>query len=202
MIGILISVKPQWVAPTLRGYKTVEIRKGPDLCKAINELIAKQGVAPVLMYCTKGKPYLYKTEDYESGFALNGVKYNGKVVARYNATAEKISYFNVFVGYVTDTSFITDVVYNSYLTFAELHRYLQGKIGTAIHIHNLEIFDKPKEISELHKIDNSCGDICFQCPHLCTDDSVGYSFDSCDLEECEKTRLTRAPQSWCYVEVF
>ena len=54
MKSILISIKPQYVADILNGYKTIEIRKTKPKC----ELPCK-----VYIYCTKGKPYLYRVND-------------------------------------------------------------------------------------------------------------------------------------------
>ncbi len=63
----------------------------------------------------------------------------------------------------------------------------QGKV-CAIHITKLEIFDKPKDISEFMKI--SCKGCPFENTQTCHNDITG-----------KYCRLTRAPQSWCYIEV-
>ena len=55
MKAILISTRPEWVIKIITGIKKDEIRKGSSLYKAINKLIEEQGVAPMLIYCTKGK---------------------------------------------------------------------------------------------------------------------------------------------------
>ena len=78
---------------------------------------------------------------------------------------------------------------NSCLGFNELHTYLQGKKGYAIHITKLEIFDKPKEISEFKRYINDSD--CKKCAYG----------SRCPLYPCDKIPLTRAPESWCYVEV-
>ena len=75
----------------------------------------------------------------------------------------------------------------SCLSFDELHDYLNGysgarKIGKAIHITRLEVFDKPKPLSDFRK--------------------VGYEtlqYQTMRTSEADKWRLTRAPQSWQYV---
>lgn len=71
-----------------------------------------------------------------------------------------------------------DLLKKSCLTEKELDDYLLGGNGYAIHITKLEIFDKPKEIGEFNKI--FCG--------------FGSGLVAV-------SPLTRAPQSWCYIEV-
>ena len=72
---------------------------------------------------------------------------------------------------------------NACLTVEELQDYCNGKDIYFWRISNLKIYDKPKELSEFRKYyecgNNSCG-----------------SCDKCDKDY----RLTRPPQSWCYVE--
>ena len=216
MKAILISIRPQHVANIFNLIKLLEIRKK----------FPKDYVGWVYIYVTKALPLLLKNKDSGKIFInkLKAVekdnldrlphiqKFNGKVVARFwcdkveeiKPLKHKPSVFCPYnwLYYIVNDS-PDNLKKNSCLDFNELHTYLQGKNGYAIHITKVEPFDKSKEISEFHKIDNSNGFICFKCPHLCTDDSAGYSIDSCDLgfENCEKTRLTRAPQSWCWIEV-
>ena len=65
----------------------------------------------------------------------------------------------------------------------QIHEYMHGKeCAYAWHITNLKIFDKPKEISEFIR---DTGRIML----------VGHDL----IPYCEP--LTRAPQSWCYIEV-
>ena len=71
------------------------------------------------------------------------------------------------------------------LTGKEWCDYLGEKTGCAIHISDLEIFDRPKELSEFKK-NNATGN-CWKCP----------LFGS----GCSTCKLTKAPQSFCYVEV-
>lgn len=93
---------------------------------------------------------------------------NGVSVDNWN-NGEKYSYFD----YVNDK-----VLENSCLTDDELSNYCEDLAFYAIHISKLEIFDKPKELSEFSiKVFPNRKD------NLMT------------------RYLTRAPQSWCYVEV-
>ena len=204
MKALLISIRPQWVEKILNLIKKDEIRKGTALYKAINKLITKQGVAPMLIYCSKdNKKHLYPValldksnhvfkRAYREDKIDNRTNYlNGKVVACFNATAEEINTTNElgYVRYDTNTTYGSKLRNWACLTYDELHNYLQGEKGTAIHITNLEIFDKPKEISEFRQW--------FDCEKCwCIDNQ-----DCLMNKQCPKHSLTRAPQSWCYIEI-
>lgn len=119
--------------------------------------------AKALLYCTKAKPYLYRkdddcfellnklknedTSDYKKYYGLN----NGKIVAECDFEVEKIN--------VLDCTFRTfnlvekEILNKSCLTYKELFEYLKNRDnprGYAIHIKNLHIFDKPKELSNYY----------------------------------------------------
>ena len=74
---------------------------------------------------------------------------------------------------------------DSCLTFSELKDYVGNKTGYAWWIENLKIYDKPKELSEFNR------------PEIdLTSDETGSAV--CPMFSYKK--LTKAPQSWCYVE--
>lgn len=146
---------------------------------------------------------------YNKGFSCsNGVHnqiLNCKVVAKFDATSEIIDYSNCFPlsAYETELSWAGDFEYGtetldedelvkkSCLDNYELDDCLQGKNGTAVHIKSktLKIFDKPKEISEFI--------ICLEKKHKCRQKFSDYPCKKC----VSMNLLTRAPHSWCYVEV-
>ena len=159
MRSVLISIKPEWVAKILNGEKTIEIRKK----------FPKDYVGWIYLYITKGKPTLYfnnKKSFVDIGEQLPTI--NGKVVARF--WCDKVDSFD---WYQVDE----ELCALSCLTEKQLEDYVGSGIAYAIHINDLEIFDKPKEISEFKHL------TCRNC----------------------KTQfirpLTRAPESYCYVEV-
>lgn len=210
MKAILISIRPQWVEKILNGIKKDEIRKGTAIGKAINRLIEEQGVAPMLIYCTHGRHLLdLRKEDTKDNYRLttqnksNNVRWsyppllNGKVVARFNATADKFEWDSCARdndGYWLENGNKLDLK-PTCLSYEELFDYIKGGEGTAIHIQDLEIFDKPKEISEFNAYCK--GEMkCLHCKHHWTDDSSGYSID-----KCGRKPLTRAPQSFCFIEI-
>lgn len=194
MIGIMLSTQPLWTAKTINGEKKTEVRSGTRLLTAINKLIATQGKAIIFMYCTT-KESLFKTAEgrfyLKNEFACNeakGFDYSGKVLACYEATAEEIKahFVTKTLSYTTvnkteyDTKTLSkgELQKKSCLSNNEMNKYFKyiydkNVVGTAIHI---------KEVS-LQR---------FSCPMELFEFKYGFG---------DNRRLTRAPQSWCYVEV-
>ena len=171
MKAVLISIKPRYVKDILKGIKTLEIRKSIPKCDLPID---------VYIYCTKNqgkKNYLsiVKTD------LSNGDKYewklNGKVVAKF--TLKKVEDF-----YNLDNIGLAMAC----LSKEEINTYLKGKIGYAWHIADLEIFNKPKELSEFFK--PTCNGCPFENTQTCHNDIDG-----------KLCRITKAPQSWCYVSI-
>ena len=198
MKAILISVRPQWAELILNRIKKDEIRKGTAIGKAINKLIKEQCVAPMLMYCTKDKnyPLVIGSDGLGTEVYCNGKHYppfivsdilNGKVLARFNATAEEIKW-----ELPNKLIFPKDMLENACLSGEELYKYLGEKGGYDIHINGLEIFDKPKEISEFFKVGyGECAK-----PQGSLREQIIENYNN-----ALKYQLTRAPQSWCYIEI-
>lgn len=147
MKAIMLSTQPKWVAKIMNGEKTIEIRKR----------FPKDFVGWVYIYVTNGKDILcryydghwFTTRDRNN----NWKRYlNGKVVARFwGDKVEEIKYHNRqelirFYSKGNEHQYLW--LKETCLTFDELDNYLKGKNGYAIHISQLEIFDKPKELSE------------------------------------------------------
>ena len=157
----------------------------------------------LLLYCTKATPYLVKDEDclnnpyytHSSEQGSCGETFNGKIVAEcdcekveeiaYTRTISNIrngyQYGNVNNFYTNSLSLKDEFQIKTCLSENELisyfkpknHRY--EKCGYALHLSNLNIFDKPKELSEYFK-----------------DDFLQYVSD-------KDTRIHKAPQNMCYV---
>ena len=197
MKAILMSVRPQWVAKILNGEKTIEIRKK----------FPKDYVGWVYIYCTKAKPYLHELTEpktHKKSYWLDKEKWymarNSKVVARF--WCDKVEeYVNgskwswkvgaPMWGACNDYEYILK---DTCLTEDELYDYCVDLSFKAIHITKLEIFDKPKEISEFYR--------------LGAWKVYEEQFDSSYMKRTEQEimkslsqTLTRAPQSWCYIEI-
>lgn len=194
--AIMISVKPKWVAKILNGEKTIEIRKTMPKCDLPID---------VYIYCTKDKKdYLCKPNEWGMPFpktyALGGKcckNYNGKVVAKF--ALNKVERFEWDScgrdnnGYWLDNGERFDLKHTC-LTYEELFAYVKSDVGYAWHISNLEIFDKPKELSEFkHWVFYKK---CEKCPYGKNDYDYGLCSQCCEIKP-----LTKAPQSWQFIEV-
>ena len=189
MKSILISVKPKWVAKILNGEKTIEIRKTMPKCDLPID---------VYIYCTKDKKY--------SNLINRGGFLTGMVVAKFtlNKVEEIIPFYDrdgeYDSGYFTETLGVEEFKKVSCIDTDDLADYLDEdyKTGYAIHISDLEIFDKPKELSEFKR------SVWLRNEYI----SPNPICDMCKSPNCKKCErhyclvpLTKAPQSWCYIEV-
>ena len=124
----------------------------------------------LLLYCTKAKPYLQVNryvcpnefdryildkKQWYSPFGEPLEKLNGKIVAecdheveeikyRYDTSAYKCNNINDY--YYTNTLNFEQLEERSCLTNKDLLNCLGQKVGYAIHIKNLHIFDEPREL--------------------------------------------------------
>lgn len=181
MKAILMSIKPKWVAKILNGKKTIEIRKK----------FPKDYVGWVYIYCTKDKEY--------ANLINRGGFLTGMVVARFWCDkVEEILFDLAEKEWFTDTLEEKELLKESCLSQEELDDYLQAKNGYAIHITKLEIFDKPKEISEF-----KCWTKNFDCEQCTNPDKMNDDCDWWGIKCPSKCLLplTRAPQNYCYIEL-
>lgn len=157
----------------------------------------------LLLYCTKATPYLVKDEDclnnpyytHSSEQGSCGDTFNGKIVAMCECDlVEEIAYIKAIDKFRNDNRvyrfchiFYTnslpgiDIQRKTCLSENELISYFKPKnhqyekCGYALHLSNLNIFDKPKELSEYFKDD--------------------FLQDVSDKD----TRIHKAPQNMMYV---
>lgn len=78
-------------------------------------------------------------------------------------------------------------LYETRLTVDEMRKYAKGKTLYGWNISDLKIYDRPKELSEFRKLCKINLPMCDRCEYYSTWNG-----------RCEN--ITRAPQSWCYVE--
>ena len=212
MKAILMSVHAKWCALMMNGDKTVEVRKGTALYKTIQKLIDENGYADIYVYCTKKEELFY---DLVCGkrFYFNLPKRNknkvyrlsnGMVVFKFRCyNVETIIYDNSYFKPFCHTRELTsqNLYDKSCLSYNEIDNYLNGNTGCAIHISDLEIFDKPKAIWEFEKVGR------YKNPTIKCEKrekgrcNYGHSPFTGKWVGCEKARLTKAPQSWQFIEV-
>lgn len=177
----LYSIRPKWVEKILNKEKKWEIRKDcPSRLKP---------PFTALIYCTRAKSK-WRFWNYEGAYENS----KGEVVYAQQHiigefTCDKIEKI-VFAGnrYLIadkDKAYTSKVAKESCLDFYDLDDYLGDKGGYALHISDLKIYDKPKELSEFSKV----------CPYY--DDCENCKHKS---ENCQEWReIKRPPESWGYI---
>lgn len=170
----LISIKPKWCEKIASGEKTIEVRKTrPKMNTPFKCYI----------YCTQG------------GAALGAWGKHGKVIGEFTCDLiyelETRSPGGSYYVKGEDQPTTNDVARQSCLTLKDMHEYLQAGKGYGWHISKLEIYDTPKELIEFHTWGK-----CKSCS------KSGYESTACIYDEnCMiPAAITKAPQSWCYVQ--
>ena len=141
MKSVLISIQPKWCELIASGKKTVEVRKTrpkidvPFKC---------------YVYCTKSR------KPYES-FAVSGKPFecSGKVIGEFvcNAVEYYTSNCTVFESVLLPSP---SELEEMCLTRDEFNGYgTRGKLLYGWHISDLVIYDKPKELREFYRHDNT-----------------------------------------------
>lgn len=170
MKSILLSIKPEGLVNILNGEKTIEIRKK----------FPKDYVGWVYIYCTKDyKHILFENGGY--GWRLNTwsgkrnsiTTYNGKVIARFYCDKVEDTFIQQEESFSNE---IEKTLENSCLTYDELWDYVQNDTFYKIHISQLEIFDRPRELSEF---------------------TYEQPFKGI---KAYLPKIVKAPQNYCYVE--
>ena len=190
MKSILLSIKPKYVADILNGKKTIEIRKQcPKQLRG--DTVFEPEPINVYIYCTKEdslcKINKISRDKYVCGkdFDINdfprlnsGYEGKGKVVA-------KFTLYRTTKCALLEGEQFKDFFYPKYqLTRQELKDYVGDKPYYEWHIEDLVIFDKPKELWEFKTTKQQLVDILRQTQPI-----------------LQNITLTKAPQSYCYVEV-
>lgn len=180
--AILMSIQPKWCELIAIGKKTVEVRKTrPSLMKLHPPF-------KCYIYCTKDVPQKWFDE-----------KKHGKVIGEFMCDdCSRLT--KAHYGYIEKQGCISKLKLKAYMgigTDGELS-YSDGCYGW--HISDLVIYDEPKELSEFYA----------PCPYRNPDGTrmnVPCPCDKYDWDYDEETgkfyctrRITRPPQSWCYVE--
>lgn len=193
--AIFMSIRPEHLVNILNGKKTLELRKS----------IPKDFKGWVYLYCTKAKPYI----DKKTLLTVNVASFNGEqdlngfVVARFwfddyiEIKMEEEYVSNWLTPYVYRYNVPQELLNKMCLTNKQLEDYSPDIKGNDIydmklptlyawHIKNLEIFDKPMELRDFSKWVRKTIYSGTDCPPYV--DEVLAS-------------VSRAPQSWQYVEV-
>lgn len=127
-----------------------------------------------LLYCTKAKPYLFNNKAYKtymeeqgidepSFITTNDIQYgfvkdllNGTIPCECEIEVEELPanyIYNGYWKYETLNVNEKELLVKSCLDYEQLLNYLRGYNGYALHISNLKVFDKPRELSEYCRYD-------------------------------------------------
>lgn len=200
MKSVLISIQPYWVFLIIakamgwevEQYKNIEVRKNFPKAGDWNKLVE--------IYCSKDKKSFNRIpKEYQPLMK----KFLCKVVGKW--VCDKIydikPYFDrpdLLTQYECGWKHGKEF---DCLSFSEMNSYLLEDNGYGWHISDLKIYDKPKELSEFYSAKWD-----MPCEHK----KRGFNMDFCMAYEngshfckelnCDKKRLSRPPQSWCYVE--
>ncbi len=196
--AVLLSIKPQYCELIASGKKTVEVRKTRPKIETPFKCY---------IYCTLSGSNEFFKETCNGDIAeWNRSKMafkKGKVIGEF--MCDKVDCYPFVededeIGMIYPVS--TAEGEKTCLEYDEVEKYGAGKPLYFWHISDLAIYDKPKELSEFKPICRWMNDD-FSCMYR----KVGCSkvkFDmnpdnTVNLATCTK-RLSKAPQSWCYVE--
>lgn len=206
MKSVLISTRPKWCEKICHEIGKDEMDK-PIYEKRIEirKSAPKEVPFKAYIYCTKDKPYLYRIDD-DNNFELTNTlrpktyeyvkdynEQNGKVIGEF--ICDKVyNLVNAFGGIMfadenlnqLEPQLFRDM---SCLTDEQTADYLGDKDGYGLHITDLKIYDKPRELSEFFKP-------CLQSKNLDCDWLRNHNVCACS----DKKPLIRPPQSYMYVE--
>jgi predicted transcriptional regulator len=183
--AVMASIRPQYCELIASGRKTLEVRKmRPKISTPFDCYI----------YCPVNGPVIWKNEKPMNGkvigeFVCDNIKdylwddfigaedYDGTI--REKAVAGEGTYWIQ----ESECSAMCLSLYN------EILPYGNGKTLYGWHISALQIYDKPRELSEFKQ--------CHKCPYGPIERCKEHEFS------CDRTyALTRPPQSWFYVEAL
>lgn len=183
MKSVLISIRPKWVEKIANGEKTIEVRKTRPKIET-----------PFKCYIYMSQGDLKDLGSYSEWIYKNRMKVVGEFVCDKVYSIKNKG--NSFVVTNEEQGVTNEIARQSCLDYNDMVCYLGNKDGYGLHISNLKIYDKPKELSEFYTIPESGSDCCCGCVWHET------PLDEMPCRTCtgERKYLYRPPQSWIYVE--
>ena len=174
--AVMLSVRPKWCEKIASGEKTIEVRK----------------TKPNLE--TPFKCYVYRTKGTVPHI-INGkwvqMEVGGTIIAEF--TCDRVETIKAATEPYGIYDVDDDFVAQTRLVYGALWDYGKGATLYGWHISKLKIYDTPKELTEFHtwKKCKSCS-------------KSGYESTACIYDEncMVPVAITKAPQSWCYVEAM
>jgi len=196
MQAALFAVRPGWCRKIATREKTIEVRKTapklPTPYKGYLYCTKRQKPALINLQNLPETPYIITAGDHSRKYEVPDMDWarlcNGKVWAEFICDTDLPLLFECSDPAALVTHY---EVPGTCLSDVEIMDYLgNGKEGHGLHISELTIYDKPRELSEFRRV--------------CVN---GLYCESCAMynahtEICGNAALylRRPPQSWCYVE--
>ena len=177
--AVLLSLKPKWCELVFLQRKTLEVRKSRPSIETPFKVYIYETRAKWVCYVLRKAGMTSIAEILENGF--------GKVVGEF------ICDYIVDIGVPYPAYFQemdSDILKQSCLTYYDIHRYAGTRNVYGWHISNLRIYDTPKPLSDFKRWNRTEENA--PCAHT-------YPLYA-PCETCKECNLTRAPQSYCFVE--
>lgn len=189
MKAVLISIQPKWCELIASGKKTIEVRKTrPKIETPFKCYIYCTEKALLTKSHCDGHIYVAPKKKYKKALENAGnITLSGKVIGEF-----------VCRGIMRPNNSLSRMSKESLLTEKELFEYSNGKELFGWRISDLKIYDKPKELRGFYKKckfdPDECGNCDFHGLIRKRYEIIGHCFAD------GKKKITRPPQSWCYVE--
>ena len=198
--AVLFSIKPEWCLPILDLRKTLELRTViPQLSYPYKSYIYCS-INGVTLYRSNddGKIRIYHKKAHDA--FLHHTVFNGKVIAEWICDGALGHCEMANADLAEQRGLMKREKIYEYSGFGE-------KEVKGLHISDLKIYDKPKELAEFYRWSDGLTDIrpCQNgklCEHLIYDYTEGCEACAIDFDgtDCPYLKVQRPPQSWMYVE--
>lgn len=179
MKSVLISIQPKWCELIASGKKTIEVRKTkPKLETPFKVYIYMTNKQNQPLHLLDNPTLHWETLHFGKGKVI-GEFVCDYIISRCEMANEDIA------------------EQQGCIKREELFKYSNGKELFGWHISNLAIYDKPRELSEFstYTKDKCPANLNGTCLDRTQNDVI-----LCKHLNCKYKKITRPPQSWCYVE--
>ena len=223
MKSVLISIQPKWCELIASGKKTVEVRKTkpkletPFKCYIYCTRNTKRHALHLYINSGYGRKEFGTIGHWRSGkdivdvnphlpaYRYNSYLAEGKVIGEFvcdkiyqYSTTQNCKGVDITDEEMTKASCLTKEDIEAYEFSAEAKENCIYKIGVyGWHISDLVIYEKPRVLSEFAAIEKT------KCPAYLNGTCLTRRQNDvtrCENLDCPYKKITRPPQSWCYVE--
>lgn len=189
MKPILMSLSPYWYYLICEGIKSIEVRSRIPKDQNWNKKVA--------CYMTKDKKSFNRIpkefqEKYKTHFGKVGMQF----------MCDKIENIDIpYPAYFSEVKNREELENKTCLTLMQMHQYSKDRLY-GLHISDLKIYDKPKELGEFFVKGECPEENCGFCKnfHRGRRWLNGDTYDENDCIVYGIKPITRPPRSWLYVE--